>query len=100
MGGMERPPGQQRARDRLDAAIQQAIDHPEREGFPDGTTFLGADMPGAAEALERAIREGRAVALFFASGLEVLIRPEPGKAARRNATWAEIKARRADALDG
>lgn len=66
-------------------------------------SIIAADHERLAHLLEEAFRARRPIIIRFASGREVLVRPEPDdeprQRRRRNATWAEIKARRADALD-
>jgi hypothetical protein len=70
----KRPPGCELASMRFDAAIEDAIEErPER--YPNGSTFVGADMPGLGRALARNAREGRTVVLVYPDGAERIIEP-------------------------
>lgn len=58
----------------MDAAIEDAIaERPAR--YPNGATFVGADMSGLAESLARNAREGHAVVLVYPDGEEWIIEP-------------------------
>jgi hypothetical protein len=70
----KRPPGCELASARFDAAIDDAIEErPER--YPNGSVFVGADLPGLGRALARDIREGRPVVLVYPDGMERIIEP-------------------------
>jgi hypothetical protein len=77
----KRPPGCELASERFDAAIEDAIEErPER--YPNGSVFIGADLPGLGESLARNAREGRTVVLVYPDGAERIIEshepPPPG----------------------
>jgi hypothetical protein len=77
----QRTPGSVLASERFDAAIEDAIEErPER--YPNGSAFVGADMPGLGQVLARNAREGRTVVLVYPDGAERIIEPrEPPSAA-------------------
>ena len=81
MNKKKRPPGSELASKRFDAAIDDAIEErPER--YPNGSTFVGADMPGLGRALAENAREGRTVVLVYPDGAERIIEPrEPPRPA-------------------
>lgn len=69
-----RTPGSVLASERFDAAIEDAIEErPER--YPNGSVFVGADLPDLGSALARDIREGRPVVLVYPDGAERIIEP-------------------------
>jgi hypothetical protein len=69
-------PGSILASERFDAAIADGLaERPAR--YPFGAAFLGADMPGLGEVLARHAREGRAVVLVYADGVERVLESHP-----------------------
>ncbi|HSZ70977.1 MAG TPA: hypothetical protein VK756_11525 [Solirubrobacteraceae bacterium] len=67
-----RTPGSVLASQRMDAAIEDAIaERPAR--YPNGATFVGADMPGLGEILASEAGEGHAVVLVYPDGEEWVI---------------------------
>jgi hypothetical protein len=68
----KRTPGSELASKRFDAAIEDAIaERPER--YPNGSVFVGADLPGLGRTLARNAREGRTVVLVYPDGAERII---------------------------
>lgn len=76
-----RTPGSELASKRFDAAIDDAIEErPDR--YPNGSAFVGADVPYLGQSLARYVREGRPVVLVYPDGAERIIEPrEPPSAA-------------------
>ncbi len=69
-----RTPGSILASERLDAAIADATaERPSR--YPNGATFVGADLPGLGAILAENAREARAVVLVYPDGEEWVIEP-------------------------
>lgn len=69
-----RTPGSVLASRRLDSAIDDAIaGRPAR--YPDGASFVGADMPRLGEILADSASEHRAVVLVYPDGRELIVEP-------------------------
>jgi hypothetical protein len=69
-----RTPGSILASQRLDAAIEDGIaERPAR--YPNGASFVGADLPGLGSILAENARENRAVVLVYPDGEEWIVEP-------------------------
>ncbi|HTC60333.1 MAG TPA: hypothetical protein VK691_09495 [Solirubrobacteraceae bacterium] len=67
-------PGSLLASQRFDAAIEDALaDRPAR--YPNGTAFIGGDLPNLGAILAEEAREGRAMVLVYPDGEEWVIEP-------------------------
>ncbi len=77
----KRTPGSVLASERFDAAIDEAIEgRPDR--YPNGSEFVGADVPWLGKVIAESAREGRPVVLVYPDGAERIIEPrEPPSAA-------------------
>ena len=71
MAGDERTP----AARAINEAIELAIEG--QSPYPDTAAFIDAETPGAAEAMNNAVDEGRAVVLAYADGSTRVLRAEP-----------------------
>jgi hypothetical protein len=72
--------GSELASKRFDAAIDDAIEErPDR--YPNGSAFVGADVPYLGESLARYAREGRPVVLVYPDGVERIIEPRESPSA-------------------
>lgn len=79
-----RTPGSILASQRFDAAIEDGIaERPAR--YPNGASFVGADLPGLGEILARDALEERAVVLVYPDGEERIIEPHKPASAPRAA---------------
>jgi hypothetical protein len=69
-----RTPGSELASRRFDAAIEDAIaERPSQ--YPNGASFVGADLPGLGAILAEYAREERPVVLVYPDGSERIIEP-------------------------
>jgi hypothetical protein len=69
-----RTPGSILASQRFDAAIEDGIaERPAR--YPNGASFVGADLPGLGSILAENARENRAVVLVYPDGEEWIVEP-------------------------
>jgi hypothetical protein len=69
-----RTPGSILASQRFDAAIENGIaERPAR--YPNGASFVGADLPGLGSILAENARENRAVVLVYPDGEEWIVEP-------------------------
>ncbi len=69
-----RTPGSVLASQRFDAAIKDGIaERPAR--YPNGASFVGADLPGLGSILVENARENRAVVLVYPDGEEWIVEP-------------------------
>lgn len=74
VGKYTRTPGSIAASRRLDAAIEDGIsERPPR--YPNGASFVGADLPGLGSILAENARENRAVVLVDPDGEEWIVEP-------------------------
>jgi hypothetical protein len=71
-GKHTRTPGSILASQRLDAAIEDGFaEHPAR--YPNGASFVGADLSGLGSILAENARENRAVVLVYPDGEEWIV---------------------------
>jgi hypothetical protein len=69
-----RTPGSILASQRFDAAVEDGIaERPAR--YPNGASFVGADLPGLGSILAENARENRAVVLVYPDGEEWIVEP-------------------------